>query len=238
MEQSVTTEEETIDKYEHLIQASLRRISVHTTMADDLAQEGRIGLLKALRCYDHTKETSFQTYANIRIFGAMQDWLRTVDDMGRTTRKRLQEMETAILTITQTNCAIPEEDIVASNLNMSLYDFQKLKETILSRRVNSIEDEKSPSCDDRWSDPWDLATPILTGDPSLDSISAKETRALLNEAIQALPAKELKVIILRYVRDLTMREIGYKMKLTEGRISQIHKMACERIKGFLATNDK
>ena len=198
---------------------------------DDLVSWGIVGLLDAIKKYDPRKEASFPTYAQFRIRGAVLDHLRSLDWVPRSVRQKASLIEKVAHGLEGTLGRPPTEEEIAEELGVSLDDYQELLARIGEMTLFSIEDLGFRNGEERFR----LERPAA--DDDIDPLGALLTRErvdLVGEAIKRLPEREQVVVSLYYHEELTMKEVGTVLGLTESRVSQLHSQAMLRLKGHLA----
>ena len=190
---------------------------------DDLLQSGFFGLLDALERFDPERNIKFETYAGVRIRGAMIDYLRAKDWLPVSVRQKIRRLEqTQSRLETQLGRSATESELAAA-LEISTDELQTLVSQSNSASVIPLEEYLNTD-----------ATPDTNPANSTEFFELKETLAA---AINLLPEKERLVIALYYYEELTLKEISRVLHLTEARISQLHKQAIKRMRDYLAKND-
>ncbi len=191
---------------------------------DDLISSGFFGLLDAVDRYDVSRGNKFETYAGTRIRGSMLDYLRSKDWIPISLRARIKEYEKAVARLESTLGRVPTDDETAEELGISVQDLHRIEMEINVSTVVPLEDYLRQE------------TEYSTSDPTA-GIEKQELKKSLAKAIDKLSEKERIVISLYYFEELTLREIGMILHLTEARICQIHSKAVMRLRGFLAAMD-
>lgn len=191
---------------------------------DDLISSGFFGLLDAVDRYDVSRGNKFETYAGTRIRGSMLDYLRSKDWIPISLRARIKEYEKAVARLESTLGRVPTDEETAGELGISVQDLHRIEMEINVSTVVPLEDYLRQE------------TEYSTSDPTA-SIEKQELKKSLAKAIDKLSEKERIVISLYYFEELTLREIGMILHLTEARICQIHSKAVMRLRGFLAAMD-
>ncbi|MBM3727009.1 MAG: FliA/WhiG family RNA polymerase sigma factor [Acidobacteria bacterium] len=198
-------------------------LPVHVDL-DDLAHAGVMGLFDAASKYNPDKKVNFSSYAKHRIKGAILDSLRQLDWASRDLRRRHKQVESATRELSMMLHRQPTEEEVAAKLGL---DLEKWRHLMLDLRNGGLV-----SASTRTGDGEDLPAPDFptTPDSHPDAVCARsEMRSLLALAVHTLPERYQKVVHLYYDRDLTMKEIGSMMGINESRVSQIHKLALEKM---------
>ncbi len=195
---------------------------------DDLIQEGLMGLLSSFENYDPSKGASFSTYALKRIKGAMLDYLRKLDWVPRNLRKKMKELEEAVLILEDKLGKIPDDKELAEYLNMEEGEVRKVRNELVRRQLLSLD---SYIFEDDESVHVEL---VQSNEKSPDVIYEKEElREKLKEAIEQLSERERLVLALYYVEELNFKEIGKILGVSESRISQIHSSVISKLKRLL-----
>lgn len=218
-----------LEKYAPLVrsiaQTMLRRLPASVEF-DDLMQDGYIGLLGALlHSTRTTADGQYRNYLAQRVRGAMIDGLRENDPAGRGMRREMRRVEEAIRQLSQSLGVLPGEGEVAKALEMPLADYQRLLQEAHGYTLLSLEDFGETSDDRNFLD-WCSST-------NADPVAALQRHALqrtLLVAISELSEREDEVMAAYYVEGLTMRLIGQRLSLTEGRVSQIHAQAIAKLR--------
>lgn len=197
---------------------------------DDLVQAGMIGLLDAINRYEENHGAQFETYAVLRIRGAMLDELRSSDWMPRSTRQNMRKVESAMHELTQQLGRPPSESEVAKALKLSLADYQEMlgdsggHQLLYYEDFHDSEEGGSDSFLDRYAQDDE--------DP-LKALLETDFRQAVIDAIDALPAREKMLMGLYYEEELNLKEIGAVMGVSESRVSQLHTQAVARMRAYL-----
>lgn len=205
-------------------------LPVHVDL-DDLIHAGIIGLFDAATKYNPDKQVAFSSYAKHRIKGAMLDSLRQLDWASRDLRRRHKQVENAVRELTGELQRTPTEQEVADRLGV---DLERWNQLMLELRNTGLV-----SYSTRPNDNDDLPTPDFPGKPETqpDSMCAhSEMRSVLKQAMETLPIRYRKVVVLYYTNEMTMKEIGGILGINESRVSQIHKSALEKMAAVLQHN--
>lgn len=203
---------------------------------DDLVGFGVFGLFDAIEKYDPAKHVKFKTYAVTRIRGSIFDELRSIDWVPRSVRQKSREVEDTIRSLEARLGRAASDEEIAEELGMGVEEFQSLVLKISGTSVLSLNDVwYSGEEDDKISIVESIESP---GSLNPDTIVERdEIKKVIVDAISELPDKEKKVLILYYYEDLTLKEIGHVLGVTESRISQLHTKAIMRLRSRL-TNVK
>ena len=211
----------------------VRRIAYHlvsrlpaSVQADDLIQSGMIGLLEASRNYQPTHGASFETYAGIRIRGAMLDEIRRQDWAPRSLFRKMRQVSEAMRQIENSEARDARDGEVAGKLGISLDEYHRILKDASGHKVFSTE-ELGAGLDS-------IAEGLHGGSESpLDRLEGDEFRDSLARAVSTLPEREKLVMALYYDHDLNLREIGEMLGVTESRACQIHGQAVLRLRARL-----
>lgn len=222
--------------YEQLVReyaTLVKRIAHHligrlpdSVQLDDLIQAGMIGLLEAARKYDGGKGASFETYAGIRIRGAMLDEIRKGDWAPRSVHRNSRRISEAIKQIESAKGRDAEDSEVAGFLGISQDEYHAILKDSAGCRLFSFEEvvEKSESGFDVFED--ESPNP-------LDGIERESFQRQLADAIRHLPEREQLVLALYYDEELNLKEIGAVLGVSESRVSQLHSQAAHRLRARL-----
>lgn len=236
------SEDALIGKYAPLVRRQALQLMARlpsNVELDDLIQAGLMGLLDAIRRYQEMAEAQFETYAITRIRGSMLDELRSQDWLSRSVRAKSRQIETAIHTLRQQLLRQPTEQEVATELDLSLDEYQLLLEEAQGVQVIHYEDFSHHNADgqgDVLGFLSDMADSNADGNP-LNHLVSNELRVALIEAIDALPDREKLLFTLQFQEDLNQKEIAAVMEITEGRVSQLRSQAIARIRAHLKAAD-
>lgn len=212
----------------------VKRIAYHmmnrlppSVQVDDLIQAGMIGLLEASRHYDKSRGASFETYAGIRIRGAMLDEIRRSDWTPRSVHRKARMVSEAMRDIENSEGRDARDVEVADAMGLSLEEYHKILLDSSGCRVFSVEELRTVG-----ELPSEGSDSTLTG--PLEGFQKSEFKDSLAEAIASLPERERLVIALYYDDEMNLREIGQVLGVTESRACQIHSQAAFRLRSRLA----
>ncbi len=195
---------------------------------DDLIQAGMIGLLDAITRYEETHGAQFETYAVLRIRGAMLDELRSSDWLPRSMRQNMRKIEAAMSALQQKLGHAPTESEVAKSLKLSLADYQDMLSDGGGHQLVYYEDFHDSEGNDSFLDRY----AVDDADP-LRSLMDGDFRQAVIDAIDALPPREKILMGLYYEEELNLKEIGAVMGVSESRVSQLHTQAVARLRATL-----
>lgn len=189
---------------------------------DDLTQAGLIGLLEALRNYDASQGASFQTYARIRIRGAMLDEIRKNDWAPRSVHRKARMVAEVVREIENRTGRDARDQEIAKNLGVSLDGYHRLLQEASGHRVFSYEE-----LDVESHGGAEALTQRVKG--PLEGLQSEDFKRSLADAIAGLPERERLVMTLYYDEELNLREIGSILGVSESRVCQIHSQAAIRL---------
>jgi len=224
--------EKLIIEYSHLIKFIAGRLNIYfgqNVEYDDLVGFGVFGLIDAIDKFDINKGVKFETYASLRIRGAIIDSIREMDWVPRSLRQKNKELEKVYWELeNQLGHAASDRD-VAQKMGISLDELYKLLNNVNMTSMVSLEEFLEQNYE------MGVDVPHANKDTSPDKqIEINEMKKILGDAIDKLPEKENKVISLYYFEELTLKEISAIMNVSESRISQLHTKAILRLRGKLA----
>jgi RNA polymerase sigma factor for flagellar operon FliA len=207
----------------------VKRIAYHlagrlpaSVEVDDLIQAGMLGLLEAAANYSEGRGASFETYAGIRIRGAMLDGLRKLDWAPRSVHRKARAVAKAIREI-ESEIGREARDVeVAERMGMQLSEYHRIVEDSAGCQISSLTTEEG-----------EMTLTDSAADPFRDVVD-EDFRAALAEAISNLPERERLVMSLYYDDELNLKEIGAALRVSESRICQIHGQALVRLQARLA----
>ncbi|MCC5909823.1 MAG: FliA/WhiG family RNA polymerase sigma factor [Clostridiaceae bacterium] len=190
---------------------------------DDLVGYGIFGLIDAVEKFDINKKVKFETYAQIRIRGAIIDQLRSLDWIPRSIRQKAKKIEETYIKLENTSGKNASDMEVAQELNISIKELHNTLQQINSFHVISLEEKLYEN---------NLVYTLKEETQNLpeDIICDQEVYKTLQCTIDRLPEREKKVISLYYYNELTYKEIGKVLEISESRVSQLHSKAIARLK--------
>jgi RNA polymerase sigma factor for flagellar operon FliA len=194
---------------------------------EDLVQAGMLGLLEAAAHFTSDRGASFETYAGIRIRGAMLDALRKLDWAPRSVHRKARAAAQALREVENERGGEADESAVAARLGVPVTEYQRIVRDAASCRLLSLEDMTTP----------DGVVVEVPADPSADpfaDVTDDAMRDALVAAIDRLPEREKLVMSLYYEQELNLKEIGAVLGVTESRVCQLHGQALGRLRSKLA----
>lgn len=197
-----------------------------SVQVDDLIQAGMIGLLEAARQYDAAQGASFQTYASIRIRGAMLDEIRRLDWTPRSVHRKAREVAAALRQVEAKLGADARDVDVAEELGISLAEYHQILQDSAASRVFSL-DQENPDTGLPMDVAGDTPTPLTL-------LQQEAFQQALTDTIAKLPEREQLVMQLYYAEELNLKEIGAVLGVSESRVSQIHGGILLKLKASLA----
>lgn len=229
MYEDTTTSDDIVSRYAPLVQ----RIAYHlksrlpdSVMIEDLLQSGMMGLLEAAGKFNDSKGASFETYAGIRIRGAMIDDIRKGDWVPRSVHKNARMVNQAITEIEQHTGQPATDQQIADYLEIDLDKYFSILKDAANGHVLAFED--MGVTEDYISDTK------ATGNEPYRGMQDDRFKKSLIEAIDTLPERERLVLALYYDEELNLKEIGEVLAVSESRVSQIHSQAMVRLKGRMS----
>ncbi len=225
-----------VEQYLPLVKTVVGRLQMSLPShvdSEDLFSAGLVGLLDAIRHYNPKLGSTFETYARVRIRGAVYDELRRMDWVPRSIHSKAKKVQEAIKQLEQKKRRVPTDVEVATALGMKLNDYQHLLDEIrpatfvcLDAAV-SDESENAPSQYEAFAD--------ARQENPLDGAARNEMADIIADRLQSLPQMQRQVLALYYFEDMRLREIAEIFGLTESRICQIHSQAVLALRGHLET---
>lgn len=222
-----------IEEYLPHVKRIVHRIAIHLpphVEIDDLIHVGVIGLMQAIERYDSSRNNTFLTYAVFRIKGAVLSELRSRDFLSRANRRKVRELDRAYIGLEQKKGRAVDDRELAEEIGVPLAEVQEIK------KMSSISfvsfEEMGIQTDEEKRSVVDALMSSGTDD-ALTLTRVKEVKNAVAEAIEQLPEKEKMVISLYYVDELTMKETGKALNITESRVSQIHSQAVVHLRSHL-----
>ncbi len=219
--------EQLILEYANVVNLVAGRLSMYlgyTVEYDDLVGYGIFGLIDAIDKYDPKKNVKFETYASLRIRGAILDQIRKNDWVPRTLRQKQKKMEAAVakLETEYGRPALPEE--IADELGVTREEYDNWKSEVEFTNMVSLDDYLEQGGEGRMDS---LGTKFQQPETA---IQKQELKQMLVDALKTLTENESKVITFYYYEELTLKEISQILSVSESRVSQLHTKALQKIK--------
>jgi len=223
-------------EYAPIVKYIAQRIAVTLPASvdrDDLISSGILGLVKAVETFEPERGFKFETYAGHKIRGAILDDLRALDWVPRSVRQKSRELQRTYSKLENNLGRMPYDDEVCEELNISMKEYEDLLSEVTPATLVSLE-EAMPN---READSKDIRIIETIEDPGsenpLKELGFLEVKDILKEAIAALPEKEKLVIALYHYEELTLKEIGVVLDISESRVSQIHSKVVLKLRAKL-----
>ena len=222
-----------VEDYAQLVKRIAHHMMVRMppcVQVEDLIQAGMIGLLEAAKKYDAGKGASFETYAGIRIRGAIVDEMRRGDWVPRSVHRNGRRIADAIAMVEARTGADAGDQDIADELGITLEDYHSMLQDSVSCRLYSFEETYGED-NSTWVDSEnDISQPLVSPQDGVEQDALKQSLAL---AISQLPERERLVLALYYDEELNLKEIGQIIGVSESRVSQIHSQAALRLRANL-----
>jgi len=208
------------------------RLPRHVSV-DDLEGAGIPGLLAAVEAYDPEKDVDFAAYAQARIRGAILDELRALDPLPRSLRDKAKEIERAVLRLQQRLLRAPSDEEIAEALGIPLEVLHRVRHDLRGGLQVSLDAAWPGTDEDGDAEGGGPPEPEGSVPDPWQALALKERRTVLAGLIEQLPQNERTVLSLYHYEELTMKEIGSVLEVSESRVSQIHSAALLRIRNQL-----
>jgi RNA polymerase sigma factor for flagellar operon FliA len=202
---------------------------------EDLYSAGLAGLLNAVRQFNPSAGTAFETYARLRIRGAVLDELRRMDWVPRSVHTKARKLQNAMGQLEQKKGRLPTDEEMARSLKIPLQEYYRWIEETRPTTFVCLDAAFHNDHDDSLSQHDSLADPRQ--ESPVDETFRREMARLITARLKQLPDMQRKVLALYYFEDLRLREIAQVFGLTESRICQIHAQAIHSIKSYLQRFD-
>ena len=229
-----------VKQYAPLVKYVAGKVAIgmpHTVEFDDLVGFGVFGLFDAISKFDPEKNVKFKTYAVTRIRGAIFDELRSIDWVPRSVRQKTREIEEAIHRLEASLGRAASDQEISDELGISIEDFHKSILKISGTSILSLNDVWfTGEENDKVSIVDSIESPQSLNPETI--VEKEEIRRVIVDAIHELPEKEKQVLVLYYYEDLTLKEIGKVLEVTESRVSQLHTKAIMRLRAKLTSIKK
>jgi RNA polymerase sigma factor FliA len=223
-------------EYASLVKYVAQRVAVNLPASvdrNDLTSAGIFGLVKAVETFEPERGFKFETYAGHKIRGAILDELRALDWVPRSVRQKSRELQRVYVKLENEYGRVPYDDEVCKELNISQTEYEEILSDVTPTTIISLE-EAMP---DRDADSKELRLIDTIEDPGsanpLKELGFTEVKNILKDAIANLPEKEKLVIALYHYEELTLKEIGVVLDISESRVSQIHSKVVLKLRAKL-----
>ncbi|SFK81497.1 RNA polymerase sigma factor for flagellar operon FliA [Lachnospiraceae bacterium KH1T2] len=220
--------EQIIIEYSPLVKVVAGRLSMYlgyNVEYDDLVGYGIFGLIDAIDKFDMTKDVKFETYASLRIRGAILDQIRKMDWIPRTIRQRQKKIEAAIRNVEAASGKNASNEDIARELGISDDEYLEWQSQMAVTNVISLNEFMDQGTETPVKD---VSYTKIAGPE--ESLERNELKKVLAESLDLLTDKERKVILLYYYEELTLKEISKILEVSESRISQLHVRALQKMK--------
>ncbi len=223
-------------EYAHLVKYIAARIMVNLPKhidSNDLISAGIMGLIKAVETFEPERGFKFETYAGHKIRGAILDELRSLDWVPRSVRQKSRDLQRVFAKLENQLGRIPYDDEICEEMGISLEEYENLLSEVTPTTILSLEE----SMPDRGSDSKEIRLIDTIEDPNsenpLKEMGFTEVKNILKSVIAELPEKEKLVVALYHYEELTLKEIGVVLDITESRVSQIHSKTILKLRSRL-----
>ena len=227
-----------VEQYLPLVKTVVGRLAMSLPShvnTDDLYSAGLVGLLNAVRRFNPKSGASFETYARVRIRGAVFDELRRLDWVPRSVHDKAKKVEQTMFNLAQRNGGIPTDAQMAKAMDMSIDEYKELLEQIRPASYLCLDCVQGGDTD-AGGNSHDIVADDSQINPG-EGTALREMARLIEDRLQDLPEMQRKVLALYYFEDLRLREIAEAFGVTESRICQIHAQAILAIKALLKQHD-
>lgn len=220
--------ERLILEYASLVKLVAGRLSMYlgyNVEYEDLVSYGIFGLIDAIDKFDYTKAVKFETYASLRIRGAILDQIRKMDWIPRTIRQRQKQIDQVMRQIESEKGRIATDEEIAIGLGISNDEYLEWQSKMKITNIVSLNEflEQGSEVPNPASGSRHFIMPE-------EAVEQEEIKKVLGEALIGLTEKERRVVELYYYEDLTLKEISYILEVTESRVSQLHTKALQKMK--------
>lgn len=227
--------QELLNKYVPLVRNVATRMAMgfpKSVEITELISTGVVGLIDAFKNYDSSRGVKFETYAVPRIRGAILDELRALDWVPRSTRAKSREIERAYNEIENKHGRLPLKHELAEQMNISLSELHTALNDVSGTAMMSLDEVIYREDDNRQVPRIETIIDHETIS-ALGNLEQKELKSYLGVALDRLSKQEKLVIALYYYEELTLKEIGEVMKISESRVSQIHTRAVAKLRNMI-----
>jgi RNA polymerase sigma factor for flagellar operon FliA len=233
---SKVAKDKLLAEYAQIVKYIVNRIAINlpaSVVRDDLMSSGILGLIKAVETFEPERGFKFETFASHKIRGAVLDELRSLDWVPRSVRQKSRELQKVYSKLENDLGRMPYDDEVCEALGVNEKEFEDMLSDVAPTTIISLE-EAMP---DRSSDSKEIHIIDTIEDPGTDNplreMGFNEVKNILKDTIANLPEKEKLVIALYHYEELTLKEIGVVLDISESRVSQIHSKAILKLRSRL-----
>lgn len=226
-----------MEQYLHIVRFNAERIRTKLPTevdVDDLISAGMFGLIDAIDAFDIERGVKFETYCSPRIRGAILDELRSMDWVPRLVRNRSQKIQGATKTLQIELGRLPSQQEVASRIGVNAEEFDRMSRDSLAVSMMSLSRNKYGTDASREVSEVDILRDEKTLNPAQE-VQKADIKKLIQEGLT--PTERL-ILVLYYYEEMTMKEIGVTLDLSESRVSQMHSAIVERLRFQLRQRDK
>ncbi|MGN0506756.1 MAG: FliA/WhiG family RNA polymerase sigma factor [Lachnospiraceae bacterium] len=228
--------EKIIIEYAGLVKIVAGKLSIYlgyNVEYEDLVSYGTFGLIDAIDKFDYGKGVKFETYASLRIRGAILDQIRRMDWLPRTVRQKQKRIDAAYNKIELAEGRMATDEEVAEELEISLEELDTWQAQTKAAGLVSLDDYLEQGSESGITSIADGAEEYHQPESIVEK---QEVRKILLESLESLTEKEKKVILLYYYEELTLKEISAVLEVSESRISQLHTKAIQKLRLKLGAN--
>lgn len=222
--------EKIILEYAPLVKLVAGRLSMYlgyNVEYEDLVSYGIFGLIDAIDKFDSMKEVKFETYASLRIRGAILDQIRKMDWVPRTIRQRQKKIDAVMKEIELTTGRAASDEEIAIRLGITEDEYLDWQSQMKITNVVSLNEYMEQGSDVTAAQGANLTAQFESPE---ENIEKTELKQMLAEALKLLTEKEQKVVLLYYYEELTLKEISHVLEVSESRVSQLHTRALQKMK--------
>ena len=226
--------EQIIIEYAGLVKLVAGRLSMYlgnNVEYDDLVGYGTFGLIDAIDKFDYTKGYKFETYASLRIRGAILDQIRKMDWIPRSIRQKQRKMENAYQAIETRHGRSATNEDVAEELNLTIEELEDWQNQTNITNIISLDEFLEQGSESKTEQYF-----ATTFEQPERIVEQKELKDILSRTLDTLTEREKRVIVLYYYEDFTLKEISKILEVSESRISQLHTKALQKLKVKLGAN--
>ena len=219
----------------HIVEAVVRKIAPnlpHVVAREEIVSEGIMGLIEAAQKFDSKRGVKFEKWAEIRIRGAIIDYLRRTDIISRPSRLIIKQIAKTIKELQNKLGREPEDEEVAKELGMTLDEYRTELEKISCLSILSLDEVIFDPDSKEGKKLYEMITDEHINDP-MNFAANSNLREIIEQALEKLDDKEREVIKMYYLDGFHMKEISKKLKVSESRISQIHSKAMLKLRAEL-----